>query len=160
MMRDFVAIDFETANPKRVSACALGFAIVQDGEIVRSMEHIIKPIGGHAPFQSKIHGLKDEHTCDQPEFNELYHEIKDIFKFPVVAHSKFDQQVLNALSDHFNLDISYSYIDSSAIAREMIPNLTNYKLKTLQGGNHAEKIICPFSRILLHLARPHRCTTG
>ena len=25
-MEEFIAIDFETANPKRVSACALGYA--------------------------------------------------------------------------------------------------------------------------------------
>ena len=27
-MQEFIAIDFETANPKRVSACALGYAKV------------------------------------------------------------------------------------------------------------------------------------
>ena len=27
-MKDFIAIDFETGNPKRVSACSLGYAKV------------------------------------------------------------------------------------------------------------------------------------
>jgi DNA polymerase-3 subunit epsilon len=61
-MKEFIAIDFETGNPKRVSACALGYAKVSDGNITETNGHLIRPVGGHAPFQSKIHGLKDKHT--------------------------------------------------------------------------------------------------
>ena len=130
-MKEFIAIDFETANPKRVSACALGYAKVAGCEIVETAGHLIKPIGGHAPFQSKIHGIKEEHTFDKPEFGEIFPEIKDIFNYPLVAHSLFDKQVLNALSDHFDLGFSFEYIDSSSIAKEKLPELKNCKLKTV-----------------------------
>ena len=128
---EFIAIDFETANPKRVSACSLGYAKVCNCEITETKSYLIKPIGGHAPFQSKIHGIKEEHTYDKPEFGKLFPEIQDIFNYPLVAHSLFDKQVLNALSDHFNLSLRFEYIDSSFIAKENLPNLKNYKLKTL-----------------------------
>jgi DNA polymerase-3 subunit epsilon len=130
-MQEFIAIDFETANPKRVSACALGYVKVSNCEIVETKGYLIKPVGGHAPFQSKIHGIKDEHTFDKPEFRRLFPEIKDILNLPLVAHSLFDKQVLNALSDHFHLELSFEYVDSSSIAREKLPDLKNYKLKTL-----------------------------
>ena len=130
-MQEFSAIDFETANPKRVSACALGYAKVSNCEIVETKGYLIKPVGGHAPFQSKIHGIKDEHTFDKPEFRELFPEIQDIFNYPLVAHSLFDKQVLNALSEHFDLGLSFEYIDSSSIAKEKLPDLKNCKLKTL-----------------------------
>jgi len=131
-MQEFIAIDFETANPKRVSACALGYAKVCNGEIIETNGYLIKPVGGHAPFQSKIHGIKEEHTFDKPEFGELFSEIQDIFNYPFVAHSLFDKQVLNALSGHFNLGLRFQYIDSSLIAKEQqLPNLKNCKLKTL-----------------------------
>jgi DNA polymerase-3 subunit epsilon len=130
-MKDFIAIDFETANPKRVSACALGYAKVRNCEIVESKGYLIKPVGGHAPFQSKIHGIKEEHTCDKPEFCELFPEIQDIFNYPLVAHSLFDNQVLNALSGHYSLGLSFEYIDSCSIAKEKLPNLKDCKLKTL-----------------------------
>jgi DNA polymerase-3 subunit epsilon len=130
-MQDFISIDFETANPKRVSACALGYAKVSNSEIVETKGYLIKPVGGHAPFQSKIHGIKDEHTFDKPVFGEMFPEIKDIFNYPLVAHSLFDKQVLNALSDHFNLGLSFDYIDSCSVAKEQLPNLKNFKLKTL-----------------------------
>jgi DNA polymerase III subunit epsilon len=131
IMQEFIAIDFETANPKRVSACALGYAKVYNCELVETNGYLIKPVGGHASFQSKIHGIKDEDTFDKPKFGELFPEIQDIFKYPLVAHSLFDKQVLNALSDHFSLGLSFEYIDSSSLAKEKLPNLKNCKLKTL-----------------------------
>lgn len=33
-MKDFAAIDFETANEQRTSVCSVGVVIVRDGEIV------------------------------------------------------------------------------------------------------------------------------
>jgi len=130
-MKEFIAIDFETGNPKRVSACALGFAKISDCKIVETKRYLIRPVGGHAPFQSKIHGIKDEHTFDKPEFGVLFPEIKDIFNYPLVGHSLFDKQVLNALSDYFDLALNFGYTDSSAVAKEKLPNLKNHKLKTL-----------------------------
>jgi len=130
-MKDFISIDFETGNPKRVSACALGYAKVYDCKIVETKGYLIKPVGGHAPFQSKIHGIKDEHTFNKPVFGELFPEIKDIFNYPLVGHSLFDQQVLIALSEHFNLGLNFDYTDSSSMAKEKLPALENHKLKTL-----------------------------
>ena len=125
-MRDFIAIDFETANPQRVSACAIGYAKVSNEEIIESNGHLIKPVGGHAPFQTKIHGIKEEHTRDKPEFGELFPSIEYIFSYPLVAHSLFDKQVLYALADHFNLRLEFKYFDTSSIAKNCLPNLKNY----------------------------------
>ena len=48
----------------------------------------------------------------------------------MVAHSLFDKQVLDALSEHFNLGLNFDYIDSSAVAKERLP-FKDCKLKTL-----------------------------
>ena len=42
-MKDFVAIDFETANNERTSVCAVGIVVVRDGEIVDSYYSQIHP---------------------------------------------------------------------------------------------------------------------
>ena len=130
-MKEFVAIDFETANPKRVSACALGYTIVKDGEIVESNGFLTKPIGGHAPFQTKIHGISETETADKSDFGSMYFSIAHLFDLPIVGHSLFDKQVLNALSDHFDLRICFEYTDSAALAKQQLRNLKNHKLKTL-----------------------------
>lgn len=42
-MKDFVAIDFETANQHRSSVCSVGIVVVKDGEIVDSYYSLIRP---------------------------------------------------------------------------------------------------------------------
>src|SRR5690606_34608032 len=87
--------------------------------------------GGHAAFQSKIHGITEDHTFDKPDFGQLYPDIKYIFNHTLIAHSLFDQQVLKALAEHFRLKLEFMYFDTSAFARERLPDLKNHKLKTL-----------------------------
>ena len=42
-MRDFAAIDFETANNERSSVCSVGIVIVRDGEIIDTFYSLIQP---------------------------------------------------------------------------------------------------------------------
>lgn len=42
-MKDFAAIDFETANQQRTSVCSVGIVIVMDGEIADSYYSLINP---------------------------------------------------------------------------------------------------------------------
>ena len=57
---DFTAIDFETANPARGSACAVGVAKVRDGAVIDSASWLIKPPQGRDDFHRMnvgIHGI-------------------------------------------------------------------------------------------------------
>ncbi len=141
---------------------------VIDGNIEETSHYLIKPVGGHASFQSKIHGIEDEHTYNQPHFGELYMTIKHIFDLPLVAHSMFDKQVLQALSDHFNVDISFSYTDTSLLAKESITGVKDYKLKTLNKyfgfppfkHHDATEDAIACARIYLKLNESHRDETS
>ena len=42
-MKDFAAIDFETANCERSSVCSVGIVIVRNGEIVDTFYSLINP---------------------------------------------------------------------------------------------------------------------
>lgn len=130
-MKSFTAIDFETGNPQRVSACAIGFVEVENGIFINEGSYLIKPVGGHAPFQSKIHGITENDTKNQPMFDEIFPEIQSIFNRPVVGHSLFDKQVLEALSSHFGLNVRFEYYNSCDLVKERIPGLDNYKLNTI-----------------------------
>ena len=43
-MKDFAAIDFETANNQRSSVCSVGLVIVRDGEITDTFYSLINPV--------------------------------------------------------------------------------------------------------------------
>jgi len=56
---NFTAIDFETANEQRSSACAIGIVCIEDGLITEQEYHLIKPPGLHFnPFNIAIHGIR------------------------------------------------------------------------------------------------------
>ena len=57
-MKDFAAIDFETANECRSSVCSVGVVIVRDGQIVDSFYSLIHPEPEYYKwFCQQVHGL-------------------------------------------------------------------------------------------------------
>ena len=57
-MRNFAAIDFETANEQPSSVCSVGVVIVRDGEIVDSFYSLIHPEPEYYQwFCQQVHGL-------------------------------------------------------------------------------------------------------
>lgn len=40
---NFIAIDFETATPKRASICEVGICVVRNGEVVETRSWLVQP---------------------------------------------------------------------------------------------------------------------
>ena len=70
-MKDFAAIDFETANNERSSVCAVGVVIVRGGEVVDRFYSLIKPEPEYYNYWcSQVHGLCASDTDSAPVFPE------------------------------------------------------------------------------------------
>ena len=68
-MKNFAAIDFETANQQRTSVCSVGIVIVRDGEIVDSYYSLIKPEPEYYSYwNTRVHGLTMEDTMNAGYF--------------------------------------------------------------------------------------------
>lgn len=68
-MKDFAAIDFETANEQRTSVCSVGVVIVRDGEIVDHYYSLIRPEPEYYTYwNTRVHGLTLADTQDAPIF--------------------------------------------------------------------------------------------
>lgn len=94
----FIAIDFETADHKRDSACALGIVKVEDNVITERVHYLIKPPRSTMIF-SYLHGIYWDDVKDKPTFAELWPEIKKYFEdidFIAAHNSSFDKSVLKA----------------------------------------------------------------
>ena len=62
-MKDFVAIDVETAQGKRWSICQIGLAIIENGVLIETITELVQPPRNEYSFwNTKIHGLKEEDT--------------------------------------------------------------------------------------------------
>ena len=103
-VRNFVAIDFETAT--QLNPCQIGMAIVKNGVIVKTINRLIRPINNiYNPFTISVHNITPKMTEDKPEFPEIWDEIKDYFRgVIVVAHNaRFDMSVLKSALDTYDL---------------------------------------------------------
>jgi DNA polymerase-3 subunit epsilon len=130
---NFVALDFETANAARTSACALGVAVVENGEITVQKSWLIKPTPFYFQF-SWLHGITEEHTQNAPTFAEIWHELHDLLSYQtVIAHNAaFDMGVILAALKHYDLPVPHlNYLCTVQIARRTWKKLPYYNLKAL-----------------------------
>jgi DNA polymerase-3 subunit epsilon len=97
-MKDFVALDFETADNGRDSACAIGLVRVSGGEIVKRTYYLIKPPRSRIIF-SHIHGIYWRDVAYEPTFAELWPTLAQEFAdvdFIAAHNAPFDRGVLAA----------------------------------------------------------------
>ena len=72
MLRDFIAIDFETANEQPCSVCSVGIVIVKDGVVADSFYSLIHPEPDYYQyFCQRVHGLSARDTDDARFFDTL-----------------------------------------------------------------------------------------
>lgn len=94
----FLAIDFETANYSRDSACAVGLVRVENLRIVRREHHLIRPPSAWFVF-TYLHGIAWEDVVYEPTFEGLWPSIAPLFEgvdFLVAHNAPFDRSVLRA----------------------------------------------------------------
>ena len=104
---NFVAIDFETANGAKNSACAVGIVTVKNGMIADSYYTLIKPPGNAYHWGCiRVHGIKPADTQSSLTFYDLYPEIQQRLQGQIiVAHNAaFDRSVLRACMESARLN--------------------------------------------------------
>lgn len=94
----FVAIDFETADYGRDSACAIALVRVEGDEIVGKTYSLIRPPRSRFQF-TYIHGITWEQVKHEPTFGELWPEMSAFLAdtdYFVAHNAMFDKGVLEA----------------------------------------------------------------
>lgn len=135
-MKDFVAIDFETANGRRSSVCSVGVVIVRNGEIVDRFYSLICPIPNYyTEWTTQVHGLTCRDTDTAPHFPEVWAQIANrIAGFPLVAHNKaFDESCLRAVFAEYGMEYPEFefHCTLTASRRVFSRQLPNHQLHTV-----------------------------
>ncbi|KAA8726930.1 exonuclease domain-containing protein [Corynebacterium phocae] len=103
-MKEFVAIDFETANGKRASACSVGMAAFDaNGQVSATYYQLLRPHPSVDYFQARntgIHGITAADVAGSPYWSDIRPAVLDFIGDRVlVAHNMaFDGSVLNSLA--------------------------------------------------------------
>jgi len=94
----FVAIDFETADRWRDSACAVALVRVEGGKIVSTQSRLIRPPRREFEF-TYVHGITWPMVAEEPSFREIWPTMASILEgaaFLAAHNASFDRSVLNA----------------------------------------------------------------
>ena len=134
-MRDFAAIDFETANYDRSSVCSVGVVIVRNWKIVDKLYSLIQPEPNYYNYWcTQVHGLCSTDTDDAPVFPDVWAQIEPLIEgLPLVAHNRpFDEGCLRAVFRTYQMDYpEYEFLDTLAASRRLQPDLENHQLQTV-----------------------------
>lgn len=135
MLRDFAAIDFETANNQLSSVCSVGVVIVCNGIVVDRFYSLIQPEPNYYSYgNTSIHGLTAADTEEALVFPKVWIQIESLIKdLPLVAHNKgFDEACLKAVFKTYGMDYpDYIFYCTLAASRRQLKYLPNHQLHTV-----------------------------
>lgn len=138
---DYLAIDFETANYYKNSACSVGLVRFIDGKETDSCYSLIHPAKMYfiPEWTETIHHISYDDVRNKPYFPEVWDTIVMPFinktpDIPLVAHNgnMFDMPVIRNCCEYFGMDTpNLKYFDSLIIAKKTWPELDSHRLTAL-----------------------------
>lgn len=133
--KSFVVLDIETtgtsANEDRVTE--IGAVKIIDGKIIEKFVTFVNPERKIPEEVVNLTGINDEMVENAPVFKEI---AGDFYKFCygsiIVAHNiNFDYTFIKRLSKPCDYVYGNRGIDTLALSRKLLPNLSNHKLNTV-----------------------------
>ena len=154
-MRDFVAIDIETAQVKRWSICQLGLAIVENGVIKETISELVQPPDNeYSLWNTMIHGLKKEDTLNKPYFPEIWEKLKPKIgglKL-VVHHAGFDIGCLQETMKYYKMEkLDIEYVCTYEMAKQKLNFACNSFGITFSKHHDAERDAIACAKIFMKL---------
>lgn len=134
MTPNFIAMDFETANSNRDSACSLGLVRVENSKIVSKEVRLINPQTYFQSFCVAVHGLTENDVKDAPTFDEVWQDLTPMLKgaeFLVAHNASFDKSVLYKSCKRYNITPPVHNFTCSIKAAKSFCKLPSYKLNNV-----------------------------
>ena len=135
-MKNFAAIDFETANHSKCSICSIGIVVVRDGVITDRFYRLVHPVPNYySPANIAVHGIHPAETESADTFPEVWAEAVPLIEgLPLVAHwSVFDEGCLRSAHERFGMPYpNYKFYCTCIASRKKFgSSLPNHKLPTV-----------------------------
>lgn len=135
-MKNFAAIDFETANRNMSSVCSVGVVVVHDGLITDKFYRLIRPYPNfYSYWNTQVHGLRFQDTADAESFPQVWHDVEPLIEgLTLVAHnSSFDEGCLKAAFKAYGMTYpDYPFCCTCRASRRVFgKKLPDHKLHTV-----------------------------
>ncbi len=135
-MKNFVAIDFETANQHRSSVCSVGLVVVRNAVVTDRYYSLILPRPNFfIKYTTAVHGLSETDVVGARPFPQVWAEVEPLLQaLPLVAHnSAFDEGCLRAAFERYQLPYpNYRFCCTLLAAKKQLKGLLpNFRLPTV-----------------------------
>ena len=136
-MDKLVAIDFETANGYKDSACSLGLVELNNKKIINEEHYYIQPSMYYNddsnydddPFYdynfkyTYLHNISWTDVSDADDFSGVWQDVEDTIKSAdyIIAHNhRFEKDVIDQCCDYYGLEVpSINWLCSMSISRSI-----------------------------------------
>lgn len=137
-MSKFLAIDFETANDHKLSACSVGIVLFDKKNINGKFESLIRPPTYYDHLwrtNYNIHGISKNVYMKARTFPQVWQSLQNKYSISnstIVCHNAgFDMNILLELFLHYKISApKFYYLDTINIAK-LTWDSQNYRLSTL-----------------------------
>jgi DNA polymerase-3 subunit epsilon len=115
------------------SICQIGIVGFRNGREVFAYETLVDPCDEFSFFNTRIHGITDDHVVGKPTFAHVHATVDAHLAGRItVAHSNFDKGALaSACQVHDRSSIEATWLDSVRVARRAWPHLSSHRLNVL-----------------------------
>lgn len=131
---DLVAIDFETANRRRDSACCVGIALIRGDSVVSRGAVLIDPESEFDSFNSRLTGIDSSSVVHADNFENVWPSLRRLLHGrTVVAHNAgFDISVLQSMLTRYRLSgVDAEVLCTLRLAKAVWPGQASYSLSKL-----------------------------
>lgn len=135
----FTAIDFETANSYRASACAVGLTKVRAGRVVDSAAWLMKPLPGYgefSPVNVGVHGITAAQVRGLADWRGSYGPMLEfIGADALVGHNvSFEKSVISKANEACGIETpDFDFRCTLSLARRHL-QLPHYRLSDVAGA--------------------------
>lgn len=135
----FTAIDFETANNFRASACAVGLTKVVHGQVVDQVSWLMKPLPGFEefhPINVGIHGITAVQVRHMPDWRGMHGPMMEfIGGDALVGHNvSFEKSVISKANEACGLPApTADFLCTLTLAKKHL-ELAHYTLSDVAGA--------------------------
>ena len=118
-VRDFIALDVETANADFASICAIGLVHFRLGEPVKTLTILVDPEDDFDPFNVSIHGISAQQVAGKPTMARVLPVISAALRnTAIIHHSPFDRTALARAAARYGTDgLPCVWLDSLQVTR-------------------------------------------
>lgn len=131
----FVVFDLETTglNPEHDEIIEVGACLVENGEITKTFETLVRPSFSIPLEATKVNHIDDEMVKDSPTYDMV---VADFYKFcdgsiMVAYNASFDKSFIDFHSEKLFYKFNNKVVDAMIVAQNKLKGLKNYKLKTV-----------------------------